>query len=198
MAEDNNMNPGPDKKSDKNQKPRFNSNWIFAILAVSILIFQVLYGGRSVQKATTNELRDMIKARDIDKIIVVNKDVAEIYLKKEALSSGRYPKLDKGGNGFGLSAPKPNYSINIGDLSKFEQYILDTQKTAGYDEKDFIYPEYINRKNYFGEILGWILPLAFFLILWLFLMNAWRAWPACARLRRSWPTGASRPPRRDS
>jgi AFG3 family protein len=171
MAEDNNMNPGPDKKSDKNQKPRFNSNWIFAILAVSILIFQVLYGGRSVQKATTNELRDMIKARDIDKIIVVNKDVAEIYLKKEALSSGRYPKLDKGGNGFGLSAPKPNYSINIGDLSKFEQYILDTQKTAGYDEKDFIYPEYINRKNYFGEILGWILPLAFFLILWLFLMR---------------------------
>ena len=148
MAEDNNINQGPDRKLDKNQKPKFNSNWIFAILALSILIFQVMYGGRTVQKATTNELRDMIIHHDIDKILVVNKDVAEIYLKKEAISSGRYPKLDKGGNGLGLSAPKPNYSINIGDLSKFEQFLTDTQKGAGFEEKDLIYPEYINRKNY--------------------------------------------------
>lgn len=70
-----------------------------------------------------------------------------------------------------MSAPKPNYSINIGDLSKFEQFLTDTQKGAGFEEKDLIYPEYINRKNYLGEILGWILPLAFFLILWMFLMR---------------------------
>jgi AFG3 family protein len=171
MAEDNNINQGPDKKLDKNLKPKFNSNWIFGILAISILVFYVMNGGKTVQKATTNEIRDMIISRDIDKIVVVNKDQAEIYLKKEALSSGRYPQLDKVGNGIGLSAPKPNFTYNIGDLSKFETYIIDTQKSAGYEEKGFIYPEYITRKNYFGEILGWILPLAFLLIIWMFFMR---------------------------
>jgi hypothetical protein len=38
MAENTN-NPAPEKKGDKNSKPRFNSNWIFAILAVSMLLF---------------------------------------------------------------------------------------------------------------------------------------------------------------
>ena len=42
MAENNNINQGPDKKPDKNQKPRFNSNWIFAILAVSVIVFQII------------------------------------------------------------------------------------------------------------------------------------------------------------
>jgi len=171
MAEDNNINQGPDKKIDKNQKPKFNSNWIFAILGISIIAFEILYGGKAVQKTTTNEIRDMIINRDIDKIIVVNKDAAEIYLKKEALSSGRYPQLPKDGNGIGLATPKANFTYNIGDLSKFETYIIETQKSAGYEEKDFIYPEYITRKNYFGEILGWLLPLAFLLILWMFFMR---------------------------
>ena len=45
----------------------------------------------------------MIASRDIEKIVVVNKDQAEIYLKKEAIESGRYPKLPKPGTGFGMS-----------------------------------------------------------------------------------------------
>jgi ATP-dependent metalloprotease FtsH len=166
MAEDNNIN----QKTDKNIKPRFNSNWIFAIIAISILAFQILYTGKSPKKATTGEIKDMIIKRDIEKIIVVNKSQAEIYLKKEAVESGRYPNIPKSGGGLGLSDSKPHFTYNIGS-SNFEILLTETQKSAGYEDKDIIYPEYIDRKNYFGEILGWILPLAFFLILWLFLMR---------------------------
>ena len=171
MAEDNNINQNSENKADKTIKPRFNSNWIFAIVAVSILVFQFVLAGKSAQKATTGQIKEMIVRRDIEKIIVVNKEKAEIYLKKDAVDSKRYPDLPKGGNGLGFSAPKPNYTYNIGDLSKFETLIVDTQKGAGYDDKDLLYPEYVTRNDYFGQILGWILPLAFFLILWLFLMR---------------------------
>jgi AFG3 family protein len=172
MAEDNDINQNPEKKTDKNIKPRFNSNWIFAIVAVSILIFQVLSSGKSVQKTTTGQLKEMIVRRDIEKIIVVNKEKAEIYLKKEAIESDRYKDLPKGGNGFGFSAPKPNYTITIGDESRFETLVSETQKNAGYlEDKDFLYPEPVTRNDYFGQVLGWILPLAFFLILWLFFMR---------------------------
>lgn len=171
MAQDNNFNQGGDKKLDKNQKSRFNSNWIFAILAVSIIAFQLLYSGKSPKKATTSMIQEMIAKHDIEKLVVVNKDYAEIYLKKEAIDSGRYPDIPKSGGGFGFSTVKPSFVYTIGDISKFETFIDDSQKSAGYAEKDFIYPDYVNRKNYFGEILGWILPLAFFVILWMFLMR---------------------------
>jgi len=168
---ENNNNQDTGKKPDKNIKPRFNTNWIFAILAVSVILFQVLYGGKSANKATTSEIKEMIANHDIEKIIVVNKDQAEIYLSQIALESGRYPNLSKPGTGFGMSVPKPNYTYNIGDISSFEPFILEAQKSAGYGEKDLIYPDYITRKNYFGEILSWLLFPALLVVLWLFLMK---------------------------
>jgi ATP-dependent metalloprotease FtsH len=170
MAEDNNINQNPDKKTDTNLKPRFNSNWIFGIIILAIFAFQLFYGGKAIKKATTGEIKAMIASRDIEKIVVVNKTLAEIYLKKSAIESNRYPDLPKPGNGMGLSGPKANFSYNIGS-SNFETLLTETQKNAGFEEKDFIYPEYIDRKDYVGSILGWILPLAFFIIIWLFLMR---------------------------
>jgi AFG3 family protein len=171
MTENNANNQGSEKKPDKNSKPRFNTNWIFAILALSVILFQLFYGGKAVEKTSTSEIKQMIASRDIDKIVVVNKDQAEIYLKKEALESGRYPKLPKPGTGFGVSLPKPNYTYNIGDISSFEPFLIEAQKAAGYGEKELIYPDYVTRKNYLGEILSWLLFPALLLVLWLFLMK---------------------------
>ena len=113
----------------------------------------------------------MIASRDIEKITVVNKDVAEIYLKKEALESGRYPKQPKPGTGFGMSEPKPNFTYNIGDMSTFEPFILEAQKSAGYTEKELIYPDYITRKNYLTDILSWLLLPVLLIVFWLFIMK---------------------------
>ena len=171
MTENNNNKQAPGDKSDKSPKPKFNTNWIFAILAISIILFQLLSAGKSVQKATTSEVKKMIANRDIEKIVVVNKDQAEIYLTQLALESGRYPGLDQQGRGFGLAVPKPHYTYNIGDISNFEPFLMEEQRSAGYTDREIIYPDYINRKNYLGEILGWILPFAFLIVLWLFLMR---------------------------
>ena len=81
----------------------------------------------------------MIANRDIEKLVVINKEQAEIYLKKEALESGRYPKVPKPGTGFGMSVPKAHYTYNIGDISNFEPFLLDAQKNAGYTDKELIY-----------------------------------------------------------
>ena len=57
MTENTNDSQGPGKKPDKNTKPRFNTNWIFAILAGFIILLQVFYGGKTVQKTTTSEIK---------------------------------------------------------------------------------------------------------------------------------------------
>jgi AFG3 family protein len=171
MTENDLNNQGLEKKPDKNLKPRFNTNWIFAILAVSVILFQLFYGGKTVEKTTTSEIKTMIAKHDIEKVVVVNKEEAEIYLKKEALESGRYPKLPKPGTGIGLSLPKPNYIYNIGDVSSFETFLKEAQKNAEYPENEMIYLDYVTRKNYLGEVLSWLLFPALLIVLWLFLMK---------------------------
>jgi cell division protease FtsH len=171
MAENTNNNQAQDKKPDKNGKPRFNTNWIFAVLAASLILFSLFNNGKAVQQTTTSEIREMIKKHDIEKIIVVNKDQAEIYLKKEALESGRYPKLPKPGTGFGLLAPKPNFTITIGDLSSFISDFKEYQKSAGYNDTELISPEYLKRPNWFGDILSWLLLPVLLVAFWLFMMK---------------------------
>jgi cell division protease FtsH len=171
MTNDTNNNQDSEKKTDKNSKPKFNTNWIFAILAVSVILFQVFYSGSSVQKTSTSEIKEMIVNRDIEKLIVINKEQAEIYLKKEALESGRYPKLPTPSTGFGMAVPKPNFTYNIGDISSFEPFIIEAQKSAGYSDKELIYPDYQTRKNWVGDILSWLLFPALLIGLWLFMMK---------------------------
>jgi cell division protease FtsH len=170
MAENTNK-PGQDKNGDKNAKPKFNTNWIFLILAVSIILFEVIFSAKTSQKATTIMIKDMISNHDIEKLVVVNKDIAEIFLTNVAVESGRYKDLPKQGTGIGMQVPKPHFTFNIGDISSFEPFIIDTQKNAGYAEKDLIYPEYITRKNYFADILSWLFFPALLIVAWLFLMR---------------------------
>jgi ATP-dependent metalloprotease FtsH len=171
MTENTNNNQGSEKKPDKNLKPRFNTNWIFAILAVSVILFQLFAGGKTVPKTTTSEIKSMIAHHDIEKITVVNKEQAEIYLTKEAIESGRYPNVTKPTNSFGLSEPKPNFIYNIGDISNFEPFLLEAQKGSDYAEKDLIYPDYVTRKNYLADILSWLLLPVLLIIFWLFMMK---------------------------
>ncbi|MGI6324057.1 MAG: ATP-dependent zinc metalloprotease FtsH [Bacteroidales bacterium] len=168
MTENNNKKV-PDKNTSG--KPKFNTNWIFAILAVSIILVEILFSGKSSQKATTNMLKDMITNRDIESMIVVNKEQAEIYLKDTAVESGRYENLPKPGSGVGLRVPKPHFIYNIGDISNFEPFLIETQENAGYEETELIYPEYVTRKNYFVDIIGWLILPVLLIAVWLFMMR---------------------------
>jgi len=171
MAENTNNNQASDKKPDKISKPRFNTNWIFAVLAVSLILFTLFNNGKTAQPTTTAEIKDMIKNHDIERVIIANKDQAEIYLKKGALESGRYPKLPKPGTGFGLTAPKPNFTITIGDLTSFIADFKDYQKSSGYNDNELISPEYVKRPNWFGDILSWLLLPVLLIGFWLFMMK---------------------------
>jgi AFG3 family protein len=167
MADNDNGSIG--KKSDKVPKPKFNSNWIFGILAISLIVFQLFYGGKPVPKTTKGEIKNMLANREIEKITVVNNKVAEIYLKKEALE--KHPDVPKPGGGFGISAPKPNYTYTIGDISNFEPFIIETQEEAGYTDKELIYVDNVERKNYLVDILSWLLLPALLIIFWIFMMK---------------------------
>ena len=89
MADEKNTQPG--KKPDKTIKPNFNSNWIWAILLISILLFEVVFSSKSTPKTTKSAIIGMIENHDIKNIVLINNEIAEIYLTDEAAKNTKRP-----------------------------------------------------------------------------------------------------------
>ncbi|MFO7755535.1 MAG: ATP-dependent zinc metalloprotease FtsH [Bacteroidales bacterium] len=155
----------------KNGKPKINPTWIYLAIGVGLIAINFMFGGSNVEKAEQwREVEQMIQDKDVRKIVVVNKEFAEIYLTAEALESGRYPDVSGSGN-ISLSGPSPSYIYNFATVELFESRLAEIQEEYNYSESEWIHPVYETRKNYFGEVLGWILPMLIILAIWLFIFR---------------------------
>lgn len=108
--------PKSNKNDKNNGKSWFSSSWLFAILLLTFIVFQVLTTGKYTQKAGQREIEEMVMNHDIEKVIVVNEEQAEIYIKADSLKSGRYPDFAEN-RGFGLQPPSHISTIPSGLLS---------------------------------------------------------------------------------
>jgi len=157
--------------SGKNDKPRINPTWIYLAIGIGLIAINFMFGGKKVEKVEQwGEVERMIENKDIQKIAVINKEYAEIYLTSQAIESGRYPDISGSGR-FSLSGPSPQYTYHFPTVELFESRLNEVQEQFNYTETEWIHPEYETRKNYFGEILGWILPMLIILAIWLFIFR---------------------------
>jgi len=181
MAEENkNINPENKEKDQKgdpyrgfmNQnkkngsKGKFNFYWIYIVIA-TVFIGAYFYKGDTVVKETTwGELKDMLAEEDVEKIVLINREFAEIYIKADRLTKSRYKDINKESNSefFGKT---PQYRYTIGSVESFEK---DVEKVQ-VDKPDPVYIQNQVRRNWTGEVLSWILPLLLLVGLWFFLMR---------------------------
>ncbi len=165
-----NQENNKENKTDKNPKPRFNTSWIFVVLILTVIGFQLFLSGNDVKKANQRDIEEMIIHHDIEKIVVVNKDYAEIYIKKDSLKSGRYPDFaNKKKNAF--QPEKPQYKHNLSTVELFVEFLKNTQIKAGYKEDEMFSAEFITQKDYLGPLLGWMIPFIVIIGLYIFLMR---------------------------
>ncbi|MGM0667085.1 MAG: ATP-dependent zinc metalloprotease FtsH [Bacteroidota bacterium] len=161
----------PGGGSGKNDKPKINPTWIYLAIGVGLIAINFMFGGNKIEKVEQwGEVERMIENKDIRRIVVVNKEYAEIYLTADAIESGRYPDVSGSGN-FSFSGPSPNYTYHFATVELFDSRLNEIQEQNNYSESEWIHPSYETRKNYFGEILAWILPMLLILALWLFIFR---------------------------
>ncbi|MCD6565828.1 MAG: ATP-dependent zinc metalloprotease FtsH [Bacteroidales bacterium] len=161
----------PDKDGKPSGKPKFNAYWIYGAVALAILGFQFIFSGSGNEEISWQRLeREMIQNRDVEKIVVVNKEKAEIYIKPDKLASGRYSDVDSHGFG-GIPNNGPHFSYTIPSVEVFSANIKEAQEKYGYNESEIISVRYETRKNIMGDLLGWILPLALLVGVWLFIFR---------------------------
>ncbi|MHC1778485.1 MAG: ATP-dependent zinc metalloprotease FtsH [Lentimicrobium sp.] len=165
------MDETNDKKNEngfgkpKTGKPKFNYLWIYALLAALIIGLQFMNSwGDSPKSIGWGEVKSMVENQDIDKLVLVNKEFAEIYIKKEKLNLPRHKDV-KPGDGFGGS--RPQYTYAIGSVETFEKDFAELQQGV---EKP-VYIENLTRRNVWGDALSWILPVALLVGAWFFIMR---------------------------
>ena len=82
--------PKEKKRSAKNildDGPKFNYFWVYAIIFVFVVIsFNMSIFSENVQKSNMNDLREMLANQDVEKVVIVNEKLAEVYLKDSSLN----------------------------------------------------------------------------------------------------------------
>jgi len=155
------------KKRKKDNLPEgYKSNWIYILF-----LFLILFSMLNFPVSKTKEIgwlefeQTMLKPHDVAKIIVINKEIAEIYIKKERLEDPKYKGITEG---FFNSKQGPQYSIQIGSVESFENKLEKAQQN--FTEQERVEIRYKNRTDW-TTVLFWVLPLVIIILFWGFMLR---------------------------
>ncbi len=156
-----------DNKENKNQKPEkkgFSSYWFYAFIIVFLVgINMVMTLVSQPKEITLNRFEEIVRAGDVDRVEVINKRVVNIYLKPESV--GNYEDVNSN-NKLTTSLDPAQYVVEIGSVEIFDDRVKELRQ-EGFD----LDPKYDTRENWVSTILSWVLPLLFFVAIWLFIMR---------------------------
>lgn len=164
------MNEPKENKSDNNGfkpkqvKPKFSFYWIYAVLLLLILGLNFMNWGTPAKEIGMGELKEMLTNQDIERLVLVNKETAEIFIKKDKIGKGKYKDMQTSD---GIGGPKPHFVYRIGSVEGFEKEVVDLQQGI---EKP-VYIENLTRRNVWGDALSWIFPILLLVGAWFFIMR---------------------------
>ena len=156
-------------EKNKNSTPnvpkfKFNMYWVYgAIFVVLIGVSFINDASFSTKKISTNKFFKILESNDVSKVIIINKNIAEVYIKKEAETKEKYkqqatsPLFRKG---------SPLFQYDFGDLQNFENKLNQYRVTKNLDfdvDSD-------SRGSFFESIIGF-LPFILLIAIWIFFMK---------------------------
>ncbi len=160
MSQDNKT---PDKKPGRFT---FNSYWIYGSIILGLIIFNLMFlGEMTTQTINFQRFEQLVESGDVAKLEVVNKKDARVFLKKESLTKPEFKKLNEST----FSKTKPQFVFNIGPPESFADQINALNARVAPDLR--VFPDYVEKENWVGPLMGWLIPIFIFLGLWIFMMR---------------------------
>jgi len=171
----------------KGKRPKFSFYWIYAILAVVFIAIQYFNYSNPVKETTWPRLEEMLSKQDVEKIVIINKEKAEIYIKKAKIQSDTaYKDFRKRSFGTSSTSSNPQYFYQIGSEEIFHGLLKDTRDSVvsrmkrdsipaiqiSEFKKQYPYPPSTDtRKDVFGDIFSYLLPIIILVGVWFLIMR---------------------------
>lgn len=164
--EEKNVSP----KKPQGKAPKFNAGWIYGIIAIVLLgsMFFSPMGGEPIEITRVRFEQEMLKNHDVSKIIVVNNERVEIYIKPEKLNESRYADANKSKRKATYSY-NPQYYYTIGSVETFEKQLDEATNDFAPSEQPTV--KYETRQNHMNTILNWLIFPLLLIAVWIFIFR---------------------------
>ena len=141
--------------------PRPNLSWLYIIIAGIIAFLYITSDEGGISKEITyTEFKDMVKKGYADKIIAYDNNSVEIFIKPENIVDVFKKDAPKAGK-------SPSVRVQVGSMDSLDKFLDEEQKNGNFTGS----VRYEKDNDYFGVIFWNLLPIIFFVGLWIFIMR---------------------------
>ena len=181
----------PNRNTNGKNRGRF-LYWIYAILAVGLIAAQFWGRDSSVTKTEIDEnrLKELLRNEEIQRIDLINREDAEIYLNQKGLTN-YFPNVKTDTEG---TTSTPSYVYTIPNVDIFYAMVKEIQdnthkkvvknetidaetgetvvvEEVQQEEYEGVPIKIITRRSWMTDILGWIVPLLLLVVFWVVIMR---------------------------
>lgn len=153
----------------KQPSPKINPYWIYGVVIV-LLLGMSLFGGdndwQNLNKINISEFERYLNEGDVSEVVVVNKNLARITLKKDALNKKIHERVTKKNFLGQENSEGPHYQFEVGNLELFQRKL----EKAEYNKVAFNY-EFVTVENRWMDVFLSFLPIIVIIGVWIFLMR---------------------------
>ncbi|MDO6602255.1 ATP-dependent zinc metalloprotease FtsH [Arenibacter palladensis] len=156
-----------EKKNPKTPYGGYGYGFIYLLLLALLLVFSLFTNPvTGTKEITWSFLQDsLLVKKQVHNIVVVNKEVAEIYIKNGNPGEDTQVPFSKK---LFSTAETPKFYLNIGTVDIFEQKLEKAQQN--FPPEDRIEVQYQNRTSWVS-ILSWLLPFGFIILFWFYVIR---------------------------
>ena len=167
MSENKNNNTPQRGKGGGNEPkmppvPKFKLSWLYMIIGVTLIIlwWNGKDGSGMIKEVTYDpQFKQYISEGYASRVVVYDDRTLNMYLKPTCVKEVYGPDAVKMG-------PHPYVTVQYGSEESLEQF-LEKEKTEGRFDGSI---EYDKHEDYWGAILGSLLPIVFLVAIWIFIM----------------------------
>ncbi|MGB6035373.1 MAG: ATP-dependent zinc metalloprotease FtsH [Cryomorphaceae bacterium] len=148
-----------------NPKKPFNFYWIYAIIGVVLISLNLFNFNGNMTGISLPEFEEMIKDGEVKRVVIYNKQLAEVYLTEQALDKEEHSKKIKQPLISGAENSGPHYKFDIGPADSFHEKldVWSKEYSFAYDSK--------TRSEWGKELFTWILFIGIMIAVWMFVMR---------------------------
>lgn len=152
--------------SNEKNKPKINIpkpslSWLYiSILMVMGFLYFASSEGSVSKEVTYTEFKDIVKKGFADKIIAYDNNSVEVFIKRENIVDVFKKEADKVGK-------SPSIIVQVGSMESLDKFLNEEQENGNF--KGSI--RYEKENNIFSTIFWNVLPIIFFIGIWMFFMR---------------------------
>lgn len=157
------------KKPDNESKPsKFNHYWIYGLILLGIIALNLIPFQSYVKDISEQQFfREYLPSGDVEKLVVVNKELVEVYIKPDRLTKSQYDDIKN--NKFGTPSKGPHYYFTIGSSDNFSSTLQAAQKDAVAENVVDVRHE--SRTDWRSGFFSYLLPFIIIIVIWIFIMR---------------------------